>query len=415
MPFGLEDVQGDGRGIEEARLQLDAGLAKRVRERARKLGVSAASVCHVGWAQVLARLTGREDVVFGTVVFGRMQGGAGADRVMGLFINTLPVRIEIGEEGVEGSVVGVRRLLAELMRHEHASLALAQRCSGVEAPAPLFTTLLNYRHSAKAGQALSEERKRAWEGMEGLRGEERTNYPMTLSVDDLGEGFRLTAQVVKGVGAQRICEFMETALEEMVNALEKSPKISVGRLNVMPAKERRQVVEEWNGTGVELPEGSVDGLFEEQARRTPKAVAVVHGDEEVSYEELNQRADRLAGYLRRLGVRGGDRVVTVLERSMELVVGELAVLKAGGAYVPLDPGFPKERKAYMIGDSGAKVVLCREKEELGESLRVKRINVEELKGQEELVVREGEEGEEKREGEEEEAGRREWGEKGLDM
>ena len=102
-PFGLLDVQGDGSGIEEARLALDADLARRLRANARRLGVSAASLCHLAWAQVLAKVSGREDVVFGTVLFGRMQGGEGADRVMGLFINTLPVRIPIGEEGVEAA------------------------------------------------------------------------------------------------------------------------------------------------------------------------------------------------------------------------------------------------------------------------------------------------------------------------
>src|SRR5207244_8790758 len=117
-PFGLLDVQGDGTGIEEARLKVDADLARRVRERARKLGVSAASLCHVAWAQVLARVSGREDVVFGTVLFGRMQAGAGADRVMGLFMNTLPVRVKVSEEA-EASVRRMHRQLAELMRHEH--------------------------------------------------------------------------------------------------------------------------------------------------------------------------------------------------------------------------------------------------------------------------------------------------------
>ena len=222
-PFGLSDVQGDGTGIEEARVALESPLAERVRERARKLGISAASLCHLAWARVLAKVSGREDVVFGTVLFGRMQGGAGSDRVMGLFTNTLPVRIHIGDEGVESCVRQTHALLAGLMRHEHASLALAQRCSAVPAPAPLFSAILNYRHSPGAGHT-----PRAWEGICTIRVVERTNYPFTMSVDDVdGEGFWLTAQTLASVNPSRICEYMQTALESLVTALETTPSMAV--------------------------------------------------------------------------------------------------------------------------------------------------------------------------------------------
>src|SRR5262249_51236126 len=153
LPFGLLDVRGDGSDIEQAHLSLDGDLARRLRVGARRLGVSAASLCHLAWARVLAKVSGREDVVFGTVLFGRMQGSEGAGRIMGLFINTLRVRIMIGNEGTEASVRRTHMLLSDLLRHEHASLALAQRCSAVPAPAPLFSALLNYRHSPSAAQA----------------------------------------------------------------------------------------------------------------------------------------------------------------------------------------------------------------------------------------------------------------------
>ncbi len=151
-PFGLTDVRGDGSGVEEARSLVDAGLARRLRKTARALGVSAASVFHLAWALVLARVSGREDVVFGTVLLGRMQGGEGADRVLGPCINTLPIRIHVGEKSAQESVRQTHTVLAQLMRHEHASLAVAQRCSAVAANAPLFSALLNYRHSQDASQ-----------------------------------------------------------------------------------------------------------------------------------------------------------------------------------------------------------------------------------------------------------------------
>src|SRR5262249_12405818 len=170
--FGLLDAQGDGTEIEEARIALDADLARRVRERARQLRVSAATLCHLAWAQVLGRVSApasrREDVVFGTVLFGRMQGGAGSDRGMGLFINTLPVRVQLGEESVEASVRRLHAQLTDLLRHEHASLALAQRCSAVPAPTPLFSALLNYRYSAGAAEAASGKKMEVGEGIEVL-------------------------------------------------------------------------------------------------------------------------------------------------------------------------------------------------------------------------------------------------------
>ncbi|MGC1783763.1 MAG: condensation domain-containing protein, partial [Acidobacteriaceae bacterium] len=213
-PFGLLDVQGDGGEIAEARLEVQPQLARSLRDAARRLGVSAASLCHLAWAQVLARLAGRQDVVFGTVLFGRMQGGEGSDQAMGPFINTLPIRIRIGEDGAEASARHTHARLAELLRHEHASLALAQRCSAVPAPAPLFSALLNYRHTPAPAETSS-----AWDGIRMLRGEERTNYPLTFSVDDLGDGFTLIAQVHASIQAMRVCQFMHTALQALATAL----------------------------------------------------------------------------------------------------------------------------------------------------------------------------------------------------
>src|SRR3984885_14262567 len=346
-PFGLFDVQSDGTGIEEARVALEAELAERVRERARRLGISAASLCHLAWARVLARVSGREDVVFGTVLFGRMQGGAGSDRVMGLFTNTLPVRIRIGEEGVESCVRQTHALLAEIMRHEHASLALAQRCSAVPAPAPLFSALLNYRHSPGAGRTA-----RAWEDIRTIRVEERTNYPFTLSVDDVdGEGFWLTAQTVASVDPRRVCQYIETTLESLVAALETTPSLAVRKLEVLPASEQHQLLYEWNDTRTEFPsQPCIHQLFEEQVRTCPDATAVVYEEASLTYAELNRHANRLAHYLRGLGVKPDARVAICVERGLEMVVALLAVLKAGGAYVPLDPAYPGERLRFMLED-----------------------------------------------------------------
>jgi len=352
-PFGLLDVHGDGSDIEEAKLAITDELARRVQANARRLGVSAASICHLAWAQVLAKTTGRNDVVFGTVLFGRMQGGIGSDHVLGMFINTLPVRISVGDGRVGESVRCVHTRLAELLRHEHASLAMAQRCSRVAAPAPLFSAILNYRNS----QAETKT-PQAFEGVQSLRFEERTNYPVTLSVNARGQALSLEAQAPASVDPMRICEFMRTAMESLVDALETAPTRAVSTLQILPPAERRRVVDEWNATSAVFPSDQcVHQLFEEQVARTPDAPAVSFEGQKLSYAELNRRANRLAHHLRTLGVGPDSRVGLCAERSLEMVIGLMAVLKAGGAYVPLDPSYPSERLSFMLEDAGPIVLL----------------------------------------------------------
>ncbi|WP_445234360.1 amino acid adenylation domain-containing protein, partial [Duganella rhizosphaerae] len=341
LPYGLLDVRGDGSRIRETTQQLPAKLALQLRAQARAQGVSSASLMHLAWAQVLARLSGRRDVVFGTVLFGRMQGGAGSDRVLGMFINTLPVRISIDGRGAADGVRGTHTLLTQLLRHEHASLALAQRSSGVAAQTPLFSSLLNYRHSVVHTGDAEQQSNDAWEGVNVIGGEERTNYPLTLSVDDLGQDFVLSVQVDQSVAADRVCAYMQTALEQLVKALETQPAAALDALNVLPQDELRLMLEEWNATDVARePELCLHELFERQAAASPDAVAVNDERDSLSYRQLNERSNQLARHLAQLGVAPDARVAVCAERGVGMVVALLAILKAGGCYVPLDPDYP---------------------------------------------------------------------------
>jgi amino acid adenylation domain-containing protein len=236
-PYGLLDVRGNGRNSSEGRVFVDEELSRRIRGRARAAGVSAASLHHLALGQVLAQLTGRSEVVFGTELMGRLQGGEGIERGVGLFINTLPVRVSIGEQSVEQALRETHDRLGRLLRHEHASLALAQRCSAVAAPVPVFTTLLNYRYSAAAAAAEAAQREDAFAA---LYAEERTNYPLMVAVDDLGERFLLTVQVGAPVEPLRVCALIQRALAELVAALESAPQTPIGAIGVLPEEEKQQ-------------------------------------------------------------------------------------------------------------------------------------------------------------------------------
>ncbi len=363
-PFGLTDIYGDGQAIRQAQRRLDPALARRLRDRALAEGVSAASLFHVAWGQVLARACDRSDVVFGTVLFGRMQGAEGSDRALGPFINTLPVRVTLGATGTRDCVRRTHEALVGLIRHEHASLTLAQRASAVAPPSPLFTALLNYRHTALAAAAPDPapgdtgQNAEIGAGMTLLAASERGNYPLALDVDDYGDGFRLTVAAAGDVDPAMIAAMVDRALEVLAGALDRAPDTPAGNLDVLPPAERTRLLAASDGGPADPPKRLLHELFQAQAARDPDAVAVVgDGGTTLSYGELDARASRLAHHLRERGA-GPDRLVAICaERSPEMVTAMLAVLKAGGAYVPLDPAYPAERLAAMLRDSAPAVVL----------------------------------------------------------
>ncbi|MGW0886534.1 condensation domain-containing protein, partial [Streptomyces sp. NPDC002671] len=267
-PYGLVDAYGDGADPVQARSDVAADLETRLREVARRLGGSPAAVLHVVWARVLAAVSGRDDVVFGTVLFGRMNSGAGADRVPGPFMNTLPVRARLDEgTGVLAAVREMRGQLAALLEHEHAPLTLAQQASGVPADAPLFTSVFNYRHNTGFIGDVAE----VGDGIEMVFVRERTNYPLTVIFDDNGDGLRQTVDAVFPIDADAVAAMVSTATAHLVGALEEAldggPDVPLSGIPVLDDVRRRRVLVEWNDTAAEVPAGTIPELFEAQVAR----------------------------------------------------------------------------------------------------------------------------------------------------
>ncbi len=356
-PFGLLNVRGDGGEIEEAQEELDPPLSRRVRMVARRFGVSTAALFHAAWSLVLAHTSGREDVVFGTVLLGRMQSTAEGQHTLGMFINTLPLRLQLAGLATKQLIETTQRELIELMSHEQSSLALAQRCSGVSGSMPLFSALLNYRHTIQDVSA-------GWAGVGGiefLARHDRTNYPIVLAVDDHGSGFHVAVQITGQIDPKRLVGYLRTTLHSLVETLEHSPQQPALQLSIVPASERHELLEHSSGPRVSYQrEQLVHQLFEQQAARTPHELAVTCEGQSLTYAELNARANQLARYLRARGVDADQLVGLCVKRSLELFVGVLGILKAGGAYVPLDPSYPAERLEYMVTDSSPRLVLAQQ-------------------------------------------------------
>jgi amino acid adenylation domain-containing protein len=353
-PFGLFDVYVGGGRTDENRQPLELPLTQRLRAQARRSGVSPATLFHSAWGLVLARTTGRDDVVFGSVLLGRLRGSAGARRILGMFINTLPLRLRLKNLMAGELVAQTQRELVDLLNYEQASLSVAQRCSGVVGMNPLFTTLLNYVHSAPNPGA-------DWACVAGISVidfKEWTNYPISLTVDDTGDAFVLTAHTDRRIEACRITGYMQAALESLVIALEGgSPSLALV-LPILPRIERHLVIDAFNAPNADYNQDAlIHELFENQVERTPKEIAVVYEGQALTFAALNDRANRVAGFLRGLGI-GPDRLVGIcIDRSIEMLVALLGILKAGGAYVPLDPAYPPARLAHIVEDAEPGVIL----------------------------------------------------------
>jgi amino acid adenylation domain-containing protein len=281
-----------------------------------------------------------------------------------MFINTLPLRVRLVRHSALECLQQTHAALAALLHHEHASLALAQRCSGLPGGTPLFATLLNYRY----GQSPEAEGESAdWPGMTLLSDEERTNYPITLSIDDRGVAFELVFQTDAEIDAQRLQAYLLYALRGLLSGLVAHSPRPLLEVELLDLQERLELQRYGVNATVYADLPALPVMFEQQVQRTPQSIALVFESREHSYAQLNEQANRLAHRLRAHAVGAESRVGVCLERSVEMVVALLAVLKAGAAYVPLDPQLPEARLRLMIEDSAVALLLAHSEVQLESS------------------------------------------------
>ena len=306
------------------------------------------------WAIVLSRYSGESEVLFGATCAGRPATLRGADMMVGLLINTLPMRVKTDpQQRLRPWLQQLQSQQRAQQPYEYTPLVRIHGCSGISRALPLFESVVvfeNYPVEPALRQGVQALK------IDDVAIAEQTNYPLTLFAiaDDTLRLKVLYARDRFTEGAMtRLLGHVETVLGGMVA----EPETTLETLHLLSAAERQHMLSAWNATSEAIEPLCVHDYIALQAVWTPDATAVICGNQSLHYRELNTQADQLAAHLRMQGVQHGDRIGLCVERSLAMMVGLLGILKAGGAYVPLDPGYPRERLAFIIADAGIKRLL----------------------------------------------------------
>ncbi|WP_445252994.1 amino acid adenylation domain-containing protein [Nodularia sp. NIES-3585] len=310
------------------------------------------------WALLLSRYSGEADVVFGATVSGRPPSLLGVESMVGLFINTMPVRVQISSQTqLLGLLKDLQAQQVESEQFSYSSLVEIQGLSDVPRGTSLFESIVVFENYPVDTAGIEDNGSLRLSNFQGV---EHTNYPLTI-VAEPGEQLWLKVSYDTSRFDQGTMERMLGHFVTMLEAIVANPQQRIDQLPLLTVSEQQQLLVEWNDTQVDYAQDKcIHELFEQQVERTPNAVAVVYEDQQLTYGELNSRANQLAHYLQSLGV-GADVLVGIcVERSVEMVVGLLGILKAGGAYVPLDPEYPNERLSFMLEDAQVSVLLTQQ-------------------------------------------------------
>ncbi|MEH2307103.1 amino acid adenylation domain-containing protein [Nostoc sp.] len=340
---------------DEKTFQLSQTVTDKLQFLARQHHLTLNNLVQGAWALLISRYSGESDVVFGATVSGRPPTLAGVDAMVGLLINTLPIRVQVS--GKAELLPWLKQLQSQVFEQEqyaYYSLAEIQRLSDVPPGIPLFESLLVFENYPL--DAAEQDTKKTLE-ISQLSCFERTNYPLTVVVNPQSQ---LSGRIVYDASCfeQETIGRMIGHFQTLLSGMGANLQQDISQLSLLnQAEEEELILQENNQNRDSINYKCIHILFEEQVEKTPDAVALVYGKQYLTYRELNNRANQLAHYLQRLGVKPEVKVGICVERSLEMVIGILAILKASGAYVPLDPAYPSERLAFMLEDVQTPILL----------------------------------------------------------
>ncbi|GHG32183.1 MULTISPECIES: non-ribosomal peptide synthase/polyketide synthase [Amycolatopsis] len=340
------------RSTDSVRVELPAAATLRLREFARTHGLTVNTVVQGGWALLLAMLSGDRDVVFGTTVSGRPADLAGVETMIGLFINTIPTRVRVDAALPVARWLGrLQAAQSEARDHDFVSLARLRPLSDVPAGQNLFDSMVVFEN-----YPISEPATAGAPRVVEVASADATNFPLCLRAS-LDDGLALDLAYDPALFDAGTVTALTDRLVLLLDAVTADPDRPLARVPWVDAAERARVLADAHGPGAAGTPSTVPVLFADQVARHPDDPAVLAADRTLTYRELDQRANHLAGRLAGLGVTVEDRIGLLLEPSVDHVVAELAVLKAGAAYVPLDTRAPRERLRAVLAEAGVSAVV----------------------------------------------------------
>ncbi|NEQ65236.1 MAG: amino acid adenylation domain-containing protein, partial [Symploca sp. SIO2D2] len=319
-----------------------------------------ASIVQAAWALLLSRYSGESDVVFGVTVSGRPANLSGVEKMVGLLINTLPLRVKVeSDTKLIHWLEELNQKQLQLQTYSYSPLVEIKRLSEIPAGVPLFESILAFENYPvdRSLQQWNSNLK-----ITELEGFTKTNYPLSITTGLTNEDLLLKIGYDSSYFASETIARMLGHLQTLLTAMATNPHLELGQLPLMTEAELDQILVSFHDTKKDYPtDKCIHQLFEAQVENNPDAIAVVFEEQQLTYSELNSKANQLAHYLQQLGVVPETLVGICIERSVEMVVGLLAILKAGGAYVPLDPNYPPSRLNYMVEDAQLSVVITQQK------------------------------------------------------
>ena len=354
VPMQAEETSNE---VEQLDLEIDRGLSKKLQAFTQKEKITINNITEVALGIVLQKYNRTNDVVFGKVVSGRDVPIKGIDRIVGLFINTVPLRVQNDQNAkIIDLLHSVHQQGVESSEYDYCSLVDIQGRS--ELGRYLFSTILVYENYYVDESIFDEANlQQLGDSIVPQGGRGQTNYGIYIRAH-YSEGLNLDVIYDPRVYGKIDAEFLLRRIEAVILDIVVNPDKRIVDIDLVSDVEREMLLYKFNDTHVDYPsEKTIHQLFEEQAVRTPDNVALVFNDGSMTYSELNARSNQLARVLRGNRIKPDSIVGVMLERSFEMIIAILGILKAGGAYLPVDPQYPEGRIKFMLEDSEANILL----------------------------------------------------------